>query len=85
MRILSGFQELWQTGSAWNTGAPLAAEIAAGERALLRELDGASAPPAEAARAFIVDRQHQSYSLITGLGVLADVYKAGALAVTSIT
>ncbi|RSM47457.1 phosphoesterase [Actinoplanes sp. ATCC 53533] len=84
VRILSGFQELWQTGTAWNTGTVLAPAVL---RANVRfcESRTATRTDAEAARSFIVDRQHQSYSVITGLGVLADVYKAGALAVTGIT
>ncbi|GAB4001078.1 hypothetical protein GCM10029992_35340 [Glycomyces albus] len=41
--------------------------------------------PAGGRQAFISDRQHQSYSAIAGLGPLADLYKAGAKAVTSIT
>src|SRR4051812_2099065 len=40
---------------------------------------------AEAKRAFISDRQHQSYAAIGGLGPLADLYRTGAKAVTSIT
>lgn len=84
VRVLSGFQDLWQTGTAWNTGTPLAAEVL---RANMRfcETRSATRTPAEEARAFIVDRQDQSYALIAGLGVLADVYRTGALAVTSIT
>ena len=84
VRILSGMQKIWQTGSAWNTGVVLAPEIL---RANVRYCVNRTAnrTDAEAARAFIIDRQHQSYSTISGLGVLAPVYKAGALAVTSIT
>jgi hypothetical protein len=40
---------------------------------------------AQAKEAFLYDRQHQSYAMIAGLGPLADLYKSGALAVTSIT
>jgi autotransporter-associated beta strand protein len=84
VRILSGFQQVWQTGTAWNTGTPLAPEVL---RANVRfcESRTQTRTAAEAARSFIVDRQHQSYSVTAGLGVLAGVYKAGALAVTSIT
>jgi len=84
VRILSGMQQLWQTGSAWNNGVVLAPEIL---RANVRYCEKVTATrtEAEAARAFIIDRQHQSYSTITGLGVLAPIYRAGALAVTSIT
>ncbi|TDB76915.1 phosphatase PAP2 family protein [Micromonospora sp. KC723] len=84
VRILSGVQRLWQTGPTWDTGVPLAPEVL---RANVRYCAAVTAArtEAQAARAFICDRQHQSYAVIAGLGVLADVYKAGALAVTSIT
>ncbi|BCY12721.1 phosphatase PAP2 family protein [Actinoplanes sp. L3-i22] len=84
VRILSGFQKVWSTGTAWNTGtvldqAFLRANIRYAVQVTTHRTD------AEAAKAFLVDRQHQSYSVIAGLGPLADLYKAGALAVTSIT
>ncbi|GLY04551.1 phosphatase PAP2 family protein [Actinoplanes sp. NBRC 101535] len=84
VRILSGVSALWQTGTAWNTGVPL-------DRATLRanvrfcETRTASRTAAEGARAFVVDRQHQSYAVIAGLGPLAPSYRAGSLAVTGIT
>lgn len=84
VRILSGMQQLWQTGSAWNNGVALAPEILRANIHYCERLT-ATRTEAEAARAFIIDRQHQSYSTITGLGVLAPIYRAGALAVTSIT
>ena len=43
------------------------------------------APTAQAKEAFLYDRQHQSYATIAGLGPLADLYRTGAKAVTSIT
>jgi len=84
VRILSGVQKLWQTGSAWNNGVVLAPEIL---RANVRfcESRTATRTDAEAARSFILDRRDQSYSAAAGLGVLADVYRAGAQAVTTIT
>ena len=84
IRILSGFQQVWKTGTAWNTGTPVAPEVL---RANMRfcEVRSATRTPADEAKAFMVDRQDQSYSTIAGLGVLAGVYKTGALAVTSIT
>jgi membrane-associated phospholipid phosphatase len=83
-RILSGMQQLWQTGSAWNNGVVLAPEIL---RANVRfcESRTATRTDAEAARSFVLDRREQSYSATVGLGVLADIYRAGAQAVTSIT
>ncbi len=84
VRILSGFQKVWHTGAAWNTGTVLdEAFLRANVRYVVRTTRNRTA--AEAARSFIVDRQHQSYSVIAGLGPLADAYRAGALAVTGIT
>ncbi|BAL90817.1 hypothetical protein AMIS_55970 [Actinoplanes missouriensis 431] len=84
VRILSGMKQVWATGTAWNTGTVLdEAFLRANVRYCVKTTHERT--DAEAARAFVVDRQHQSYSVIAGLGPLADVYKAGALAVTSIT
>lgn len=84
VRILSGMQRLWQTGTAWNTGTVLDADVlGANLRYCARATQNRT--EAEAARAFVQDRQDQSYAAISGLGPLADLYKAGALAVTSIT
>ncbi|MEU8240008.1 phosphatase PAP2 family protein [Actinoplanes missouriensis] len=84
VRILSGMKQVWATGAAWNTGTVLdEAFLRANVRYCVKTTHERT--DAEAARAFVVDRQHQSYSVIAGLGPLADVYKAGALAVTSIT
>ncbi|HWS36427.1 MAG TPA: phosphatase PAP2 family protein [Actinoplanes sp.] len=84
VRILSGFQKVWSTGTAWNNGTVLDREfLRANIRYVVRTTRQRTA--AEAARSFVVDRQHQSYSVIAGLGPLADAYKAGSLAVTGIT
>ncbi|WP_328477356.1 phosphatase PAP2 family protein [Actinoplanes sp. NBC_00393] len=84
VRILAGMQQVWATGTAWNNGTVLdEAFLRANVRYCVKTTRNRTA--AEAARAFVVDRQHQSYSVIAGLGPLADVYKAGALAVTGIT
>ncbi|MEU8661558.1 phosphatase PAP2 family protein [Actinoplanes philippinensis] len=84
VRILSGVQSYWQTGTAWNDGT---ARNAAVLRANIRycETRTASRTDAEAARSFIVDRRHQSYAVIDGLGPWAAVYRTTALAVTGIT
>lgn len=84
VRILGGFAQIWKTGSAWNTGSVLRADILrANMRYCARVTTRRTA--AEAKKAFLYDRQHQSYAMIAGLGPLADLYKAGSLAVTSIT
>ncbi|GAA2252245.1 hypothetical protein GCM10010104_56350 [Streptomyces indiaensis] len=83
VRALGGFAEMWKTGD-WNTGTPLMPEIL---RANVRYCERITAgrTDAEAKQAFVIDRQHQSYSMIEGLGPLAALYTSGAKAVTSIT
>ncbi|MFF5964977.1 phosphatase PAP2 family protein [Streptomyces collinus] len=84
VRALGGFAQVWKTGAAWNTGTPLMPEIL---RANVRYCERITAErtDAEAKKAFVIDRQHQSYAMIDGLGPLAALYKTGAKAVTSIT
>ena len=84
VRILAGMQRLWRTGPAWNTGTVRDAAVLRASMRYAARITR-TRTPAEAARAFIQDRQHQSYAVIAGLGPLADAYKAGSLAVTSIT
>ncbi|GHE06115.1 phosphatase PAP2 family protein [Streptomyces alanosinicus] len=84
VRILGGFAQVWKTGATWDTGAVLRPEVLRADmrycaRTTARRTD------AEAKDAFIYDRRHQSYAMIAGLGPLADLYTAGAKAVTSIT
>ncbi|MET9633328.1 phosphatase PAP2 family protein [Lentzea sp. NPDC006480] len=84
VRALSGMQDLWRTGTSWNTGVVLNRNVLrANVRHVARITRARTADQAK--RAFIVDRQHQSYSAIGGLGPLAELYKAGAKAVTGIT
>jgi autotransporter-associated beta strand protein len=84
VRALSGMAKLWQTGTAWNTGRPLDDTVLrASMQHVIRTTRARTEPEAE--RAFLLDRRNQSYSAIDGLGPLASVYRAGALAVTSIT
>ncbi|MGW7422645.1 phosphatase PAP2 family protein [Streptomyces sp. NPDC054813] len=84
VRILGGFARIWKTGSAWNTGAVLRADILRDNMRYCAKITR-NRSVAEAKKAFVYDRQHQSYAMIAGLGPLADLYKAGSLAVTSIT
>ncbi|UUU26766.1 phosphatase PAP2 family protein [Streptomyces sp. DSM 40750] len=84
VRALGGFAEIWKTGDAWNTGAPLQPEILIANMRYCARVTSRRTE-AQARQAFITDRQHQSYSVITGLGPLAELYKAGAMAVTAIT
>ncbi|RSM46660.1 phosphoesterase [Amycolatopsis balhimycina DSM 5908] len=84
VRALSGMQRLWRTGPSWDTGTVLDAEVL---RANVRHVVAVTRTrsAAEAKRAFVYDRQHQSYAAIGGLGPLSDLYRTGAKAVTSIT
>ncbi|MGW1725665.1 phosphatase PAP2 family protein [Streptomyces sp. NPDC002306] len=84
VRILGGMSEVWKTGSAWNTGTPLRREVLRADMRYCARITGARTE-AQAKEAFLYDRQHQSYAMIGGLGPLAEVYRAGARAVTSIT
>lgn len=84
VRILSGFGQLWKTGASWNGGEVLDARTLRANVEHCVRITRARTD-AEARRAFMIDRQHQSYSSISGLGPLADAYRAGAKAVTSIT
>ncbi|NUP53909.1 MAG: phosphatase PAP2 family protein [Catenulispora sp.] len=82
--ILSGMAALWRPGTAWDNGAVLDREVLrANVRHCVRVTRGRTQDAAK--KAFIFDRQDQSYAAIGGLGPLADLYKQGALAVTSIT
>ncbi|MEV4313640.1 phosphatase PAP2 family protein [Actinocrispum sp. NPDC049592] len=84
VHILSGMRQLWRTGSTWDTGVVLDPEVLhASMRHVIRVTT--TRTDAQAKRAFIFDRQHQSYAAIGGLGPLAELYKAGARAVTGIT
>ncbi|MFD8212915.1 phosphatase PAP2 family protein [Streptomyces sp. NPDC059697] len=84
VRILGGMGKVWKTGGAWNTGTPLMPEVLRANMRYCARITHARTD-AQAKEAFIYDRQHQSYAMIAGLGPLADLYRAGAKAVTSIT
>ncbi|GFJ94121.1 phosphatase PAP2 family protein [Phytohabitans rumicis] len=77
-------QRLWKTGPTWDSGIPLQLDVL---RANIRYCATVTAARTdeEAKRSFIIDRRHQSYSAIDGLGPLAAAYRAGAKAVTGIT
>ncbi|MFC5220136.1 phosphatase PAP2 family protein [Streptomyces coerulescens] len=84
VRILGGFARVWKTGGAWNTGTPLLPEMLRANMRYCARITAARTD-AQAKESFIIDRQHQSYSVIAGLGPLAELYRTGAKAVTSIT
>lgn len=84
IRILGGMSKVWKTGDAWNTGTPLKPEVLRANVRYCAKVTTARTD-AQAKETFIYDRQHQSYAMIAGLGPLAELYKSGAKAVTSIT
>jgi autotransporter-associated beta strand protein len=84
VRILTGMQQLWKTGASWNDGLVLDPEVLRANVERVVEVTR-SRTDAEARRAFIIDRQHQSYAATGGLGPLTEPYRRGAKAVTSIT
>ncbi|THV37151.1 phosphatase PAP2 family protein [Glycomyces buryatensis] len=84
VRILSGIEAIWQTGSSWDNGIVVDTKVLADNLAYCADITTARTP-AESKASYIHDRQHQSYSALAGLGPLEAVYKAGAKAVTSIT
>lgn len=84
VRILTGMNRLWKTGPSWDTGSPLMAEILRANMDYCARVT-TRRTAAQAREAFIYDRQHQSYAVIAGLGPLAELYRTGARAVTSIT
>ncbi|GHH76752.1 phosphatase PAP2 family protein [Promicromonospora soli] len=84
VRALSGMSELWRTGAEWNTGLALSPKVL--HENIRYVVDATRRRTAEQAeQAFVYDRRHQSYSVIAGLGPLAEAYRTGARAVTSIT
>jgi autotransporter-associated beta strand protein len=83
VRALAGMQRLWRTGTTWNDGRALDSAVLAANIRHVVAVTG-SRTTEQAKRAFIYDRQHQSYAAIGGLGPLADLYRTGAKAVTSI-
>ncbi|GAA2523566.1 phosphatase PAP2 family protein [Winogradskya humida] len=84
VRILSGMQRLWHTGTTWDSGTVLDPAVLRANMRYVVRVTGKRTPE-QAARAFIQDRQHQSYAVISALGPYAAAYKEKALAVTSIT
>ena len=83
--LLAGYNKLWTPGATWNTGSPtaLGASILQRNEQYVIDLAHARTHDQEVA-AYYDDRRDQSYSLISGLGSLAEAYRAGAGAFTTI-
>ena len=84
VRILDGMAVAWDTGTAWNTGTVLLPDYLRANMRLSAQITKRRTE-AQAKESFVFDRQDQSYAMIAGLGPLARLYRAGSLAVTSIT
>ncbi|MCI2238869.1 phosphatase PAP2 family protein [Paenibacillus sp. TRM 82003] len=84
VRILSGFDDLWETGPTWDTGRVLDRDVLRANVQHVVDVTHARTDE-EAKVAFVRDRQHQSYAATAGLGPLAELYREGAQAVTGIT
>jgi autotransporter-associated beta strand protein len=84
LNLLSGFNELWTAGSSWNNGSVLNATTLQANQAYVVSLTS-NRTADEATNAYLYDRQSQNYSIIGGLGPLADIYKTGAGATTTVT
>jgi autotransporter-associated beta strand protein len=83
VRALSGFAELWRTGDEWDSGRVLSPSVLRENMRYAARVTRERTAD-EAKQAFVIDRRHQSYTAIEGLGPLADLYRSGARAVTSI-
>ncbi|KTT03410.1 autotransporter [Pseudomonas oryzihabitans] len=83
--LLSGYNKLWTPGATWNTGSPtaLGAPILQRNEQYVIDLAHTRTHDQEVA-AYYDDRRDQSYSLISGLGSLANAYLAGSGAFTTI-
>ncbi|MFN3672669.1 MAG: phosphatase PAP2 family protein [Bosea sp. (in: a-proteobacteria)] len=83
--VLSGFSDLWSPGATWDTGTPTAAGAAILRRnlELSREIARNRSFEGELS-AYLYDRRDQSYTMIGGLGRLADIYRRETGAFTSI-
>ena len=84
VRALSGMSELWRTGTEWNTGVAVSPRVLRENVRYVVDVTRRRTDE-QAKQSFVYDRRHQSYSVIAGLGPLAEAYRTGARAVTSIT
>ncbi len=80
---LSGYNKLWTPGATWDTGTKLNSSVL--DLNINKVINAAARrTAAEADAAYLDDRRNQSYSVISGLGAYADLYKTKAGATTTI-
>lgn len=81
--VLSKFHDIWEPGSSWNNGTVLNESVH--NQNIAKSISITKNRTAEEAKmAYLVDRRHQNYSAITGLGSYTDNFIAGANAGTTI-
>jgi len=81
--VLSKFHDIWEPGSSWDNGTVLNADIHNQNIATSISITQ-NRTDEEARMAYLIDRRHQNYSAIAGLGPYADNFIAGANAGTTI-
>lgn len=83
LEALSGYLELWTPGKTWDGGTILKQSVLDANIRKVVEIT-AKRTEIEGKAAYLDDRRNQSYSVIDGLGPLADVYRSLAGAQTTI-
>jgi autotransporter-associated beta strand protein/T5SS/PEP-CTERM-associated repeat protein len=86
INLLNGYTQIWNIGDAWNTGSPTSEGAAIYAENIQYVVDVTQArTQTQAESSYLIDRRDQSYSAIVGLGDLADDYRNGAGAYTTIS
>ncbi|RXZ86128.1 phosphatase PAP2 family protein [Agromyces atrinae] len=81
--VLEGMLDLWQPGTTWDSGTALNPAIL--DENIAKNLRiAAERTPADEDAAYVMDRRHQSYSAIDGLGAAADEFRERSNAGTTI-
>ncbi len=83
IRILRGYDALWKPGATWDTGTVLNKPVMDANLAYVVTAT-ATRTQAQEVEAYYDDRRNQTYSVISGLGPLTDLYREGAGSKTSI-
>lgn len=82
--LLNGFTQLWKPGSSWDNGTKIQSAIL--DENIQKSIDITTRRQAnQTAKVYLDDRRNQSYTMIEGLGPLADDYRTKAGAVTTLT
>lgn len=81
--VLSRFLDLWTPGSEWNNGIKINSSILDKNIENSREI-AATRNREDERKAYLDDRRHQSYSIISGLGPYSEEFKEGSNAGTTI-